>query len=334
MSYLARPLTSRAIHLKIIPRPSNLGEQREILRLLSQFGEIDYYKSLKYDGQGLGRPDVGLVIFKDEEGAKNCFRGSPVRFRMGRVKAGEHGRAEAFGGGRREEQRELVEEKKDDGFGETVGPWGIQDATPAPAAAPKKGPFGLELETQHQRRYSSTSSLPSPNPRPLRMPFQTASPTQPENPTEDEGRIFHINTVPSRRNYRDMIDVSCYHGCFKIDGKQPGQPDLARKVPAAGLTCVDWRKEERPWKIVRLEREGWGVGERLGKIWQWGGGGGGRGVGGEGEQEANRMDRRGARDALGEVEGGTYKPLAGSGSGEGTEEGRKWGLSWSDVGIR
>ena len=37
----------RAVHVKIQPRPRNLSESREILRVLQQYGEIAMYKHLK-----------------------------------------------------------------------------------------------------------------------------------------------------------------------------------------------------------------------------------------------------------------------------------------------
>ena len=37
----------RAVHIKIYPRPRNLSESREILRVLQQYGEVAMYKHLK-----------------------------------------------------------------------------------------------------------------------------------------------------------------------------------------------------------------------------------------------------------------------------------------------
>ena len=70
MASLVRPTAGRAVHLRITPRPSNLGESREILRLISQFGEVEYFRNLKYDA--LSMPNASLVIFKDEEAASHC----------------------------------------------------------------------------------------------------------------------------------------------------------------------------------------------------------------------------------------------------------------------
>ena len=37
----------RAVHVKIYPRPRNLSESREILRVLQQYGDVAMYKHLK-----------------------------------------------------------------------------------------------------------------------------------------------------------------------------------------------------------------------------------------------------------------------------------------------
>lgn len=259
MSYLARPLANRGVHIRITPRPSSLGESREILRLLGQFGEIEYYKSLKYDGQGMGRSHagVGLVIFKEEDGASKCFRGSPVRFRMGRVKAGSQDVQQQA------EEEVAVEKREEDAFKEPVtrGKWGL----------PAKAPFGLEQEPERQKRYSSTSTLPKPPERQLRMPFDPPSP--PDTRAEqkaDEDRIFQIITSPTRRNFRERIEVGQWHGPFKIDSKNVGQEDLQKRVPIRGLSCVEWNGPEKPLRIVKKERREFGQRERLGVLWERG----------------------------------------------------------------
>ena len=53
-----------------------------------------------------------------------------------------------------------------------------------------------------------------------------------------------------------------------------GQGDLAKKVPTPGLSCVDWKAVEKPWHVVRLERErdksGPKARRRLGELWEEG----------------------------------------------------------------
>ncbi|KXL45289.1 hypothetical protein M433DRAFT_4630 [Acidomyces richmondensis BFW] len=87
---LIRPIANRAVHLRITPRPSNIGESREILRLLSQFGEVEHFRNLKYDAFPV--PNTMLLIFRDIEAAQHCLERSPIRFRMhrARVNAASH----------------------------------------------------------------------------------------------------------------------------------------------------------------------------------------------------------------------------------------------------
>ncbi len=40
-------VVKEAVHVKIHPRPRNLAESREILRILQQYGEVTVYKHLK-----------------------------------------------------------------------------------------------------------------------------------------------------------------------------------------------------------------------------------------------------------------------------------------------
>ena len=44
---LKEGLLRGAVHVRVLPRPRNLGESREILRVLEKYGEIVMYKHLK-----------------------------------------------------------------------------------------------------------------------------------------------------------------------------------------------------------------------------------------------------------------------------------------------
>lgn len=44
---LQRALVPRSVHIRIIPRPANLSESREIYRVLQKFGEINVFKYLR-----------------------------------------------------------------------------------------------------------------------------------------------------------------------------------------------------------------------------------------------------------------------------------------------
>ncbi|KAI6915101.1 hypothetical protein KC318_g280 [Hortaea werneckii] len=80
---LLRSTTGRAVHFRVTPRPSNMGESREMMRLLTRFGEVEYFKNLAYDAYPA--PNTCLAIFREESAAQECLRRTPIRFRMTRV---------------------------------------------------------------------------------------------------------------------------------------------------------------------------------------------------------------------------------------------------------
>ena len=248
MGSLVRPIAGRAMHLHIIPRPSNLGESREVMRLVSQFGEIDYYKNLKYDE--VSQPRSALVIFKDEQAANECLRRSPVRFRMG--KATSPAKTEEI----------PSEDVQSPSSSSEV------DSEASRPRGPTGAPFGLGTQTRSMS--TSHHQLPKPPRNNMRayMPFESP----PEAPAITESRIFEIKVNRSSRHFRDRVNQSHYHGPFAIDTKMVGHGDLAKKVPTPGLSCVDWKAMEKPWHVIQTEKDrdkkGVTARRRLGLLWE------------------------------------------------------------------
>ncbi|EME82763.1 uncharacterized protein MYCFIDRAFT_153524, partial [Pseudocercospora fijiensis CIRAD86] len=225
MASIVRSTAARAVHLRISPRPSNLGESREILRLISQFGEVEYFKNLKYDS--LAAPNSTLVIFRDEDAAYDCLKRMPIRFRMCRAPVLEDQEPEST----QQEHASMAAQ---------------QHPQPNAAAGPKRGgAWGLS-----QTRSMSTASLPEPPSRPYQMPFQAPPPPPPL-----ESRLFQILVNPARINFRDQINMRSYHGSFRIDTKSIAQRHLQQVVPLPGLSCVNWRATDKPWRIIDKERD-------------------------------------------------------------------------------
>ncbi|KAK7523049.1 uncharacterized protein IWZ02DRAFT_261008 [Phyllosticta citriasiana] len=67
----------RAVHLKVHPRPLSIGESREFLRVLQQFGEVAMFRHLKYDHQPA--PHSYLAIFRHQDAASKLLKASPLR---------------------------------------------------------------------------------------------------------------------------------------------------------------------------------------------------------------------------------------------------------------
>ncbi|KAK8208715.1 hypothetical protein IWZ01DRAFT_484332 [Phyllosticta capitalensis] len=67
----------RAVHLKVHPKPLSIGESREFLRVLRQFGEVTMFRHLKHDHTPA--PHTYLAIFRHEDGAAKLLKASPLR---------------------------------------------------------------------------------------------------------------------------------------------------------------------------------------------------------------------------------------------------------------
>lgn len=250
MASLARGTANRALHLRITPRPSNLGESREIMRLISKFGEVEYFKNLRYDT--LSTPNAVLVIFKHDEAAKHCVDKSPIRFRMGKAPV-EQG-----------EDRPVWEKKTEQNGADVLE---AMSRTTSSAPKPKNDPF----RDFQQTRSLSTRSLPTPPPREIEIPFISPQPP-PQLPSES--RVFEIQTNVARVNFRNLVAEAHFHGPFAIDGKSLAQQDLAKSVPAVGLSDINWRAESKPWRVrekeQRREHEGPSRRKTLLEVWEEG----------------------------------------------------------------
>ncbi|KAF2767014.1 hypothetical protein EJ03DRAFT_163168 [Teratosphaeria nubilosa] len=226
MASLVRSTVNRAVHLKITPRPSNIGESREIMRLLSQFGEIEHYRSLKYDA--ISVPNTIIVIFRDVEGAENCMRKSPIRFRMGR------GPTEQL----EQSRQESVEQR------------GSMPDQPADSGS-RSNPFAAQQTRSLSTSSANQARLPQPPPR--QHSDATGLTPKLERPPADS-RIFQIDSNPSRMRFRDQLDISHFHGSFAIDTKSAAQQDLVYRCPSPGYSDLNWRAEDKPWFVRDKER--------------------------------------------------------------------------------
>lgn len=91
---IVRSTASRTLHLHVTPRVQSVGESRSILRLLQQFGEVEYFKHLKHDL--LSAPQAILCVFKDKETAQRVISTSPLSFKLAKSgqSAAQHGNAD------------------------------------------------------------------------------------------------------------------------------------------------------------------------------------------------------------------------------------------------
>ncbi|TQS36514.1 hypothetical protein Golomagni_03036 [Golovinomyces magnicellulatus] len=77
----ASELALRSLHLKLYPSPTSFAQRREVLRIISKYGEVSMFRSLKYHPVS----PVGnafLVIFKTTVAAQAVLNASPIRYRI------------------------------------------------------------------------------------------------------------------------------------------------------------------------------------------------------------------------------------------------------------
>ncbi|KAI9742216.1 MAG: hypothetical protein M1818_004116 [Claussenomyces sp. TS43310] len=75
-------LAERSIHIKIHPVARDIAERREVVRVLERFGEVDMFRSLKYDDSSTSVPNAFLSILATPEAARRAIAASPIRYRL------------------------------------------------------------------------------------------------------------------------------------------------------------------------------------------------------------------------------------------------------------
>lgn len=169
-----RPLGGRSLHLRITPRPQNISQSRAILDQLKQFGQIEYYKNLKYER--LPSPSSAIVIFKTRESAESLLQKSFINL---------------------------------------------------------------------------TISIPRRNSH-IDLGIHTPPQLDDEAPIQEHQFQIQINT--STYAHRDHINTNPYHAGFAIDTKSARQEDLAQRVPLVGLSDINLRRKEKPWRVMAWQR--------------------------------------------------------------------------------
>ncbi|KAH0361657.1 hypothetical protein KCU65_g8557, partial [Aureobasidium melanogenum] len=77
----------------------------------------------------------------------------------------------------------------------------------------------------------------------------------PEGSGDGRQRHYQLQANTSTFHHRDQIDQTVYNGSFRVSGRCPVQEDLARNVPMPGLSEFTLRKEEKPWRVLRWEKQ-------------------------------------------------------------------------------
>lgn len=219
ISGLTREVGKRAVHLRIVPRTESLSQSREVLELLRSYGRIEMYKSLKYDA--LPAPRTMLAIFESEESTVKLLRDSPLRFTM------------------YENQHE--DEVADDGH----PPESYQD--PGQTSTAYSDDRNALAESEALQSLQAASRSRSSSISSARRASSGSSTTSPAP------RDFQIQVNLAYTHHRDTINANPYNGPFVVDRKSAIQEDLAKRVPLIGLSDLNLKRLQKPWRVLARE---------------------------------------------------------------------------------
>ncbi|KAF2493966.1 hypothetical protein BU16DRAFT_590803 [Lophium mytilinum] len=215
-------LTTRSVHLDIHPRPADLGESREVLRVLQGFGEVDIYKTLRHE-RPVEAPNSAFAIYRDPEAAQKALNASPIRFALETVAESEAKEEAAWASPEKpeDEWNTIQEAPMKDGVEEITRPSLLLNQIPAQ----RQGKFGQNSPVQN----SSEAMEETPE-----------HGQAPENAAPKVVRWFHVNVDRTRAVYQDYVERQPFYSEFAVANSMM-QEDLAKRVPHVGLSDVTIR---------------------------------------------------------------------------------------------
>ncbi|KAF1937664.1 hypothetical protein EJ02DRAFT_329232, partial [Clathrospora elynae] len=225
-----RALAPRSIHLRIVPRPANLSESREIFRVLQRFGEISTFKYLRYEYQNPA-DNVALAIYRDEMSAQRALDASPIRFALEKL-----GKPPA-------ETPAFPSEEDED-----------EDHVPSSQSPAKQGIEEILRPSQLINRTLPSPSASTTPPSPPSMPFD---PPPSQSETKKWTKWFQVTVDRSRAVHQDFVERQPYWKQFH-PMKSMAQEDLAKVVPHIGLSDVSKRPpnaHRTPNRVLRVMSE-------------------------------------------------------------------------------
>ncbi|KAJ6276756.1 hypothetical protein J3E71DRAFT_226295 [Bipolaris maydis] len=216
---LRRALAPRSIHIRIVPRPANLSESREIYRVLQKFGELDTFKYLRYEYQNPA-DNVALAIYRDERSAQRALDASPLRFALEKVVSPVTIHPS--------QSSSSQEDEEDDGD---------IDSFSTEKTQPIKGIDEILRPSKLANRSWQSTSTTKPTSKPTPMPFE--SPTPPEEQIK-QSKWFQVTIDRSRAVHQDYIERQPFWKQFN-PMRTMSQEDLAKTVPHPGLSDISKR---------------------------------------------------------------------------------------------
>ncbi|KAI9719317.1 MAG: hypothetical protein M1812_003647 [Candelaria pacifica] len=260
-------VAGRAVHIKVHPRPRNLDECREILRVLERYGEVVMFKNLRHEFQAPA-PNTVLAIYQHASSASNLVAASPLRYglqsRFAREELTRPYHQEDRGIVSSPEMKTATartSESNDSSNDETSG----------------------RVETQGDRIYQGThtssegpkdsSILNTPRQAPPARGADSSTAYTPSvlsEPFNGQLREFQLAAEISHFNHRAYIERQPHYGGFQPDTKSIVAEDLASSVPLVGLSDLCLRKAEVPLRVMSKRAQELAQRKTLREIWEEG----------------------------------------------------------------
>lgn len=219
---LTRGIGKRAVHLRITPRTDSLAQSREILELLRGYGRIEMYRSLKYDT--IPAPNTILAIFESEDSAIKLLKSSPLRFTM------------------------YEAEPEDDSLNDDLSdsPSSLLEQEPRQTSTAYLDDRNALAQSEAQQASQAAAQPRWASSSPARRALSSSS-------TPPPPRQFQIQANVAFTRHRDNINSNPYNGPFAVDRKSAIQEDLAKRVPLIGLSDLNLKRMEKPWRVLARE---------------------------------------------------------------------------------
>ncbi|KAI9705948.1 MAG: hypothetical protein M1836_005354 [Candelina mexicana] len=261
-------LAGRAVHIKVHPRPRNLDESREVLRVLEKYGKVVMFKNLRHEFQ-TPSPNTVLAIYQHASSASNLVAASPLRYALQSNSTGngmmEFHEQEGKGFDTRSSEEESFigrnPESTSLGNDETSVERDMEGLGNAQGTDTGTGRPGhpSSTDTSHQP--------PSTNDASTRSIYTPPSPSNALNRGLQE---FQLSADISHFNHRAYIERQPHYAGFKPDMKSIVAEDLATSVPLSGLSDLCLRKAEVPVRVVNRKAQELAKRKTLREIWEEG----------------------------------------------------------------
>ncbi|KAF2677821.1 hypothetical protein K458DRAFT_318805 [Lentithecium fluviatile CBS 122367] len=231
-------LAQRSVHIRIVPRPANIGESREIFRILQRFGEMTMYKHLKYEYHNPA-DNIALAIYREADSAQQAIRNSPLRFSIDILTKENKTDLQELEEVQ-EEDAAIPQPPSKDGIDEMLRPSALTN--PNSAATATDDPFAAPARFKNPLIPTPTSPPP--------MPF---APNPSASSHTSYKKYFQVTIDRSRVIHQDFVERQPLWKQFN-PMKSMAQTVLAKTVPHIGLSDVGKRPPDAhrtPNKVLK-----------------------------------------------------------------------------------